>query len=327
MNRPMGLLLSVALLAVTASPAAAESIAGVEFPDGVRSFADAVVDYSAPADQPTEPHRHPVASIGAPDFDRDDFDTYVSLGQGGSVTLRFSDNSLTGSGDSAPDLWIFESGDVLEDTFVEISNNGRDWVFVGEVTGATSGIDIDALGFGPGDLFSFVRLTDDPSEGGAGATAGADIDAVGAIASGAVVADPEAEDAQAGSTSPFSGAWLTDAGDQVVIFETEDGLGGSSDARNGRYLLSAADEILTLEGYWFEEGMPEECETPRDGQDRWGRLTLRLSEDLLMMTAESSVCDTDPAGQESWTAMRITPTIAADAGPVPDSAQDSRSLD
>ena len=145
MNRPMAILLSAGLMAVAVSPATAQSIAGVEFPDGERSFADRVVDYSAPADQPTEPHRHPAGSIGVPDFDRDDFDTYVSLGQGGSLTLRFSDNSLTGSGDTEPDLWIFEIGQVVEDTFVEISSNGRDWAFVGEVRGATSGIDIDAF--------------------------------------------------------------------------------------------------------------------------------------------------------------------------------------
>jgi hypothetical protein len=68
----MGLVMGAALLVVAASPASAESIGGVEFPDGARSFADAVVDYSPPAGQPTEPHRHPEASIGAPDFERTD---------------------------------------------------------------------------------------------------------------------------------------------------------------------------------------------------------------------------------------------------------------
>ena len=57
-------------------------------------------------------------------------------------------------------------------------------VDIGKVFGATSGIDIDAFGFGPADEFRFVRLTDDPNEGETiGPLLGADIDAVGAISS------------------------------------------------------------------------------------------------------------------------------------------------
>jgi hypothetical protein len=106
----------------------------------------------------------------------------VSLGVGGSLTIRFTDNFLTGDGTSALDLWIFETGPDIEDTFVAISRNGSDWLSVGSVGGSTSGVDIDFFGFGPGDLFSFVRLTDDPLEGELdGATVGADIDAIAAI--------------------------------------------------------------------------------------------------------------------------------------------------
>ena len=75
-------------------------------------------------------------------------------------------------------------GPDVEDTFVEISVEGAVWHPVGKVFGSTAGIDIDAFGFGPGDHFSFIRLTDDGNEGGqTGDTVGADIDAVGAIAS------------------------------------------------------------------------------------------------------------------------------------------------
>jgi hypothetical protein len=81
-------------------------------------------------------------------------------------------------------LWIYEVGPDVEDTFVEISRNGTTWFNVGKVFGATSGIDIDAYGFGTTDFFSFVRLTDDTNEGAqTGDTVGADIDAVGAISS------------------------------------------------------------------------------------------------------------------------------------------------
>jgi hypothetical protein len=96
--------------------------------------------------------------------------------------LRFDDNKLIGSGDNKFDLWVFEVGDDIEDTFVDISSDGVTWHSVGKVFGGMAGIDIDAFGFGIGDQFSYVRLTDDSNEGAQdGYTVGADIDAVGAI--------------------------------------------------------------------------------------------------------------------------------------------------
>ncbi len=89
-------------------------------------------------------------------------------------------------GDDRDDLWIFEVGPDVEDTFVEISKDGGAWFSVGKVFGATAGVDIDsfaaAYSFATTDVFAFVRLTDDPNEGDrTGASVGADIDAVGAI--------------------------------------------------------------------------------------------------------------------------------------------------
>ena len=104
------------------------------------------------------------------------------MGRGGSLTLRFLDNRLTGSDDARPDLHIFEIGPDVEDTFVSISKNGTDWFDVGKVFGSTSSIDIDFYDFDTSDEFAYVRLVDDPNEGNSGgATVGADIDAVGAI--------------------------------------------------------------------------------------------------------------------------------------------------
>ena len=54
---------------------------------------------------------------------------------------------------------------------------------MGVAPGSSSGIDIDAFGFGPDDRFSLVRMTDDGDSYYSGAT-GADIDAVGASSSG-----------------------------------------------------------------------------------------------------------------------------------------------
>jgi hypothetical protein len=173
---------------------------GTDFPQGAISFADAVIGY-APGmvgTGPTEPHRGAFNALGLPNYAWDNSCasqaecTFVSLGDGGSITLRFTDNLLTGSGNNQKDLWIFEVGPDIEDTFVEISKNGVDWTPVGKVFGSTAGIDIDAYGFGTADQFAYVRLTDDTLlDGQSGATVGADIDAVGAISTVPAVPEPE----------------------------------------------------------------------------------------------------------------------------------------
>ncbi len=171
---------------------------GVEFPDGAVSFADVVVDYNPAFDGNTGPaltYQVPEEALGIPDYTEGPEPEYVTLGDGGYIILRFTDNSLTGSDSNALDLWIFEIGPDVEDTYVDISKNGTDWFSVGKVGGSTSGIDIDAFGWNTSDFFSYVRLTDDPNEGqqGSGGTIGADIDAVGAISSApAVVPVPAA---------------------------------------------------------------------------------------------------------------------------------------
>jgi hypothetical protein len=186
-----------ALSLLTAHPASAVFIGnvqgGTEFPSGAISFADEVVDYSPilVSSNPSPPHRNPATALGLPDYADETGTlacadapscTFVSLGDGGSLTLRFTDNLLTGSGDTSLDLWIFEVGADIEDTFVEISDDGVTWYSIGKVFGSTAGLDIDAFGFGPDSFFSYVRLTDDPDLGEqTGIFVGADIDAVGAI--------------------------------------------------------------------------------------------------------------------------------------------------
>lgn len=177
-----------------ATPLAANAvlIGGIDFPAGSVSFADAVVSFSPGlvngGTQPTTPYLGADNALGVPDYTGANTCasqatcSFVSLGDGGSIVLRFVDNLLTGSGTSAADLHIFEVGPDVEDTFVDISKDGSIWVSVGKVAGSTSSIDIDAFGFGIGDEFAFVRLTDDTLlDGQTGATVGADIDAVGAI--------------------------------------------------------------------------------------------------------------------------------------------------
>jgi hypothetical protein len=185
-------------MGIGARSASATIIRGIDFPAGEVSFADQVVTYSPMGvGIPTAPFRNPLNALGVPNFNgniacSDPIRcTFVSLGSGGSIVLRFVDNSLTGSGDSARDLHIFEVGPDIEDTFVDISKDGVDWFSVGKVLGSTGNIDIDRYGFGPSDFFSYVRLTDDPNEGAiSGIQVGADIDSVGAISSGPPVLPP-----------------------------------------------------------------------------------------------------------------------------------------
>src|SRR5690606_2960320 len=159
---------SAALLLWAAGPAAAIPIGGVEFPQGEISFADAVVFYEPGTGGLTAPNMHAENALGLPDYvsggactGAPEACTFVSLGRGGTLVLRFIDNFLTGSGNSDPDLWIFEVGPDVESTFIAVSSDGMNWFDVGHISGSTRSVDIDAFGFGIDSRFSFVRLIDD----------------------------------------------------------------------------------------------------------------------------------------------------------------------
>ena len=162
----------------------AETYGGIEFSDGSVSFADEVITYN-PGPDVVPPNNDPTQAIGIPDWSSDN-DAGVSLGDEGILVLRFTDNSLTTSGDDSNDLWIFEVGDKIEPTAISISTDGINWIEVGNTTGATSGIDIDQyIGFGVilGQHYSYVKITDLLPRQSGSPYAGADIDALGAISS------------------------------------------------------------------------------------------------------------------------------------------------
>jgi len=190
---------ALAALCLTGSFASqAALIGGVEFPQGAVSFADAVESYAVGGGGVTAPHQGAGNALNVPNYAgvngcaSQATCSFVSLGDGGSIVVRFLDNLLTGSGTNTLDLWIFEVGPDIEDTFVEVSKDGLTFFSVGKVTGATAGVDLDAFGYGIGDQFAYVRLTDDTNaDGQTGQTAGADIDAVGAISTVRVNRVPE----------------------------------------------------------------------------------------------------------------------------------------
>jgi hypothetical protein len=157
----------------------------VVFPQGAKSFADRVVSFKPGSPFTTDARaKDPQKTLGVPDLSADEYENYLALGKGGILTVEFTDNYLVNI--PGPDLWIFEIGPAVEATDVAISKDGKNWIHVGRVAGATAGIDI-----GPkvkaGDKFSFVRLIDANND--VGEWPGADIDAIGAI--GSVAREPQ----------------------------------------------------------------------------------------------------------------------------------------
>ena len=165
-----------------AGMANATMIGGVDFPDGAISFADSVYSFN-PGPDVGAGFDDPNAALGIPDYSGSN-NTAVSLGNGGFLTLQFTDNSLTTSGDDALDLWIFEIGGATEWMNVAISTNASDWIDLGDVLGQPTGIDIDGIsGVTLGTQYSYVCISDIlPNQTGS-PYGEADIDAVGAISS------------------------------------------------------------------------------------------------------------------------------------------------
>ena len=187
------------------SSAPASIISGIDFPQGTASFADAaVLNVGSPS--PDAAFIDPNNALGVPDVNTTNGQAcffnpttanclFTSLGTLGSLTLRFTNNVLTGSsvatgtpgtGDAFNDLYIFEVG-VAEASTIDISKDGTTWFNVGSIGGTGSsvavfsyGFDIDKLGFGYTDSFTYVRIIDSLSDGET-SPSGADIDAVGAI--------------------------------------------------------------------------------------------------------------------------------------------------
>jgi OOP family OmpA-OmpF porin len=175
----------LAMLALLAVPVVAQEKIykdsrgkAVRFPLGDRSFADEVVslEEGKPAAQLADA-RDPKHVLGPPDYDESRDTNYVTLGCGGRITVKFTDNVLVDV--PGPDLYIFEIGPDVEPMHVEISRDGKAWVDAGKVGGGTAEVDI-AKFVKSGDIFHYVRITDLKSACG-GRWPGADIDAVGAL--------------------------------------------------------------------------------------------------------------------------------------------------
>ncbi|MDG4951355.1 thrombospondin type 3 repeat-containing protein [Weeksellaceae bacterium KMM 9724] len=142
------------------------------------------------------------AALGAPDY-TNSADQFVSLGEGGSLKLQFTNNILSNSGDdNKNDLWVFEIGPAVEGSTIELrpanaytlnvliaegilDTDGDGFYYIGSIGGSTAGLDIDAVipGHPAGTLFfDAIDITDIPGNC-VGGSPGADIDAVCALTS------------------------------------------------------------------------------------------------------------------------------------------------
>lgn len=171
-----------ALSLSTGAAAMPTTYSGITFPDGDISFADEVISFN-PGPDVAAPHDDQNLVLGAPD------ESHISLGENGSIIVRFSDNSLTTSGDATADLHIFEVGARVEVFNIAISQDLVNWIDLGDLSGQPTSIDIDAVaGVVQFAQYSYVRLTDvDPNQTGS-PFGEADIDAIGAISSAPPVA-------------------------------------------------------------------------------------------------------------------------------------------
>ncbi len=160
---------------------------GVEFPNGVNSFADRVIF-------PSSDNNISTRILGIPNSNEGGLLSFIFpsnsnlvLKQGESVIIKFSNNLLTGSGDAKPDLWVFTRGNPSTSLFVEVSKDPgidlKQWQPVGKVNPANGGINIDDFGWGKNDFFSYVRLTNESLKGSDQPIPDIELDAVGAISS------------------------------------------------------------------------------------------------------------------------------------------------
>ena len=143
------------------------------------SFADEVVSFNRGEPDAVSEACDSTLSLGIADF-AGVASNFTSLGCGGTLTIRFSDNALINI--PGPDLYVFEVGKYIETTQLYVSNDGKKWIDVGAISGGVTSVDIgDSVE--EGEIFHYVKLQDLQSDC-KGSWPGADIDAVAAIGSG-----------------------------------------------------------------------------------------------------------------------------------------------
>lgn len=148
-------------------------------PQGDISFADEVVGFKRGDPDAVTEACDSMLSIGIADF-AGVASNFTSLGCGGTLTVRFTDNALINI--AGPDLYVFEVGKYIETTQLYVSQDGKKWINVGAISGGVSSVDIgDSVK--QGEVFHYAKLEDLKTDC-KGNWPGADIDAIAAIGSG-----------------------------------------------------------------------------------------------------------------------------------------------
>jgi outer membrane protein OmpA-like peptidoglycan-associated protein len=150
----------------------------VYLPLGKISFADRVIDFKMGNPLPYEKYRDSSQCLHEPNYISYTTPTFLSLGCRGSITVAFTNNGFMNL--AGNDLYIFEVGPSEEAAKVEISTNGKDWLFAGKISGGKSILDLSDEEIDPELVFYYLRISD-LKEVCNSKTAGADIDAIGAI--------------------------------------------------------------------------------------------------------------------------------------------------
>ncbi len=151
----------------------------VLLPLGALSFADEIVRYDKGKPRAIALSTDSSKALGPPDY-VDGIAGFATMGCGGILVMRFSDNALINV--PGPDLYVFEVGKYTEATILSVSADGKKWTDVGRIEGGTATVDIGNVAK-PGESFRYIMLTDLRSACENDNWPGADIDAVAAIGS------------------------------------------------------------------------------------------------------------------------------------------------
>ena len=150
----------------------------IYLPLGKISFADKLIAYKVGSPSPKQIYRDSIQCLHEPNYTSYSIPDFISLGCGGSLTVQFTDNGLMNlKGD---DIYIFEVASKKESSKIEVSTNGKDWIYAGKVFGGTSKLDLSDEHIDSYTVFYFLRVTD-LKDLCKSKSAGADIDAIGAI--------------------------------------------------------------------------------------------------------------------------------------------------
>lgn len=149
----------------------------IEIPYGALSCATKLISFT-PGNPWTSDSldMDPDEILGLPDRGTANNGKAITLGAGGIIIVEMGVHFTNGEG---MDIYVFEVGPSVEATKVEISDDLKNWFFVGNAEGSLSGVDISGK-VPEGSLYKYIRLTDLRTNPGL-PYPGADIDAVSVL--------------------------------------------------------------------------------------------------------------------------------------------------